>query len=107
VFGTDLDWIEKDAGAFTKPDADLLEKLGANYGVPGTLVQKLLDLEVSLDGLAKRRGTTDRIHSILSQHWESLETVLKKGETMRDGGYQEEIDHLQAELSALNVSEQQ
>ena len=66
VFGTDLDWIENDAGAFTKPDADLLEKLGADYGVPGILVQKLLDLEVSLDGLAKRRGD-DGSNSLYSQ----------------------------------------
>ena len=105
VFGADLDWIENDAGAFTQPDADLLQKLGTRHGVSSTLVRKLLDLEVSMDGLAKRRGMTDRIHSILSEDWEPLEKILKSGERVRDGGYQEEIDRLQAELTALDGSD--
>ena len=78
VFGADLDWIENDAGAFTQPDADLLQKLGTRHGVSSTLVRKLLDLEVSMDGLAKRRGMTDRIHSILSEDWEPLEKILNE-----------------------------
>ena len=101
VFGVDLDWVQNDAGAFTQPDADLLDELEQRHGVPGTLIRKLLDLEVSMDGLAKRRGMTDRIHSILTEDWESLETVLQGGERVRDGGYQEEIDHLQSELETL------
>lgn len=105
VFGTDIDWIENDAGAFTQPDADLLQELGTRYAVPSTLVRKLLDLEVSMDGLAKRRGMTDRIHSILSEDWEPLEKILRNGQRIRDGGYQEEIDRLQAELAALDGNE--
>ena len=105
VFGVDLDWTENDAGAFTQPDADLLHELGARYGVPSTLVRKLLDLEVSMDGLARRRGMTDRIHSILSEDWDPLEKILEDGVRVRDGGYQEEIDRLQAELTALDGSE--
>ena len=106
MFGKDLDWIQSDAGAFTQPDADLLDDLGDNHGVPSTLVRKLLDLEVSMDGLAKRRGMTDRIHSILTEEWRPLETVLEKGERIRDGGYQEEIDRLQSELAALNAPDE-
>lgn len=87
------------------PDADLLDELERRHGVPGTLIRKLLDLEVSMDGLAKRRGMTDRIHSILTEDWESLETVLQSGERIRDGGYQEEIDHLQSELETLTRPE--
>ena len=101
VFDADLDWVRNDAGAFTQPDADLLDELEGKYGVSGTLIRKLLDLEVSMDGLAKRRGMTDRIHSILNEDWESLETVLECGERIRDGGYQEEIDQLQSELASL------
>lgn len=105
VYGADLDWVQNDAGAFTQPDADLLDELERRYGVPGTLIRKLLDLEVSMDGLAKRRGMNDRIHSILTEDWESLETVLQSGERVRDGGYQEEIDHLQRELETLTRPE--
>ena len=102
VFGRDLDWAQDDAGAFTQADEDLLTNLGAEYGVPATLVRKLLDLEVSMDGLAKRRGMTDRVHAILAEEWRPLETVLANGERVLDGGYQEEIDRLQAELASLD-----
>lgn len=102
VFGRDLDWAQDDAGAFTQADEDLLTDLGAEYGVPATLVRKLLDLEVSMDGLAKRRGMTDRVHAILAEEWRPLETVLANGERVLDGGYQEEIDRLQAELASLD-----
>ena len=101
VFGRDLDWAQDDASAFTSADEDLLNMLGTEYGVPATLVRKLLDLEVSMDGLAKRRGMTDRVHAILSEEWRPLETVLAEGERILDGGYQEEIDRLQAELATL------
>ena len=102
VFDADLDWIQNDAGAFAKPDAELLSDLEDRHSVPSALIQKLLDLEVSMDGLAKRRGMTERIHSILSEDWEPLEDILANGERVRDGGYQEEIDRLQAELATFN-----
>ena len=45
---------------------------------------------------------TDRIHAILSEEWRPLEVVLAKGEQVLDGGYQEEIDRLQADLASLD-----
>ena len=101
VYGQELDWVQKDSGAFSKVDAELLEELGAKYGVPGALVQKLLDLTVSMDGLAKRRGLSDRIHSMLSQDWGELETILHSDEDTPDSGYQEEIDRLNDALAEL------
>ena len=53
-------------------------------------------------GLAMRRGMADRIHRILTEEWESLETVLTRDENILDGGYQEEIDRLQTELESLD-----
>lgn len=101
VFGRDLDWSQDDAGAFTQVDEDLLNELGTEHQVPSTLVRKLLDLEVSMDGLAKRRGMTDRIHSILTEEWRALDAVLEANEHVPDGGYQEEMDRLQAELESM------
>lgn len=104
VFDEELDWIPNDVGIFTKPNADLLRDLAGKHGIPSALIQKLLNLEVSMDGLAKRRGMTDRIHSILSEDWEPLENILAESERVRDGGYQEELDGLQAELAAFNAA---
>ena len=102
VFDEDLDWTHDDAGSFTPADEDALHKLGGRHGVPPTLVRKLLDLEVSMDGVARRRGMTERIHQILTEEWQPLQTVLALGEPVRDGGYQEEIDRLQAALESLD-----
>ena len=35
VYGQDLDWVQKDSGAFSKMDATLLKELGSKFGVPG------------------------------------------------------------------------
>ena len=106
VFGEDLDWSHADAGAFTKADEELLTELGVKHGVPPTLVRKLLDLEVAMDGLAKRRGISERIHAVLNEEWQPLQVVLAQPERVRDGGYQDEIDRLQAELDALDDTDQ-
>ena len=104
VFDAELDWIQNDTGIFTKPNVELLSDLADKHGVPSALIQKLLNLEVSMDGLAKRRGMTDRIHSILSEDWEPLENILAESERVHDGGCQEELDGLQAELAAFNAA---
>ena len=68
------------------------------------MVQKLLELEVSMDGLSKRRGMINKIHGILSQDWEDLETILVRGPLERDGGVGEDIEALEEELQALNTA---
>ena len=102
VFGTDLDWTHHDAGTFTAADEQILADLGVNHAVPATLVRKLLDLELSMDGLARRRGMPERIRAILTEEWQPLHVVLEHGERVRDGGYQDEINRLQEALAALD-----
>lgn len=102
VFGRDLDWTRHDASTFSATDEKILERLGDEYNVHPTLIRKLLDLELSMDGLARRRGIPERIRAILSEAWQPLNIVLEEGELLRDGGYQEEIDRLQDALLTLN-----
>ena len=99
VFGEEIDWVQNDAGAFTKPDADLLEELGEKHGV-SNVSAKTHELEVSMDGL-QRKGMSDKIH-VLTQDWEDFEILITREQVEKDGGYQEEIDRLQAELDELN-----
>ena len=107
VYDRDLDWIDRDAGAFSQMDIELLAELEDKYGVPTALVQKLLDLTVSMDGLAKRRGMSDRIHATLSQDWGSLASVLELEDVPQDGGYQEEINLLNEALTQLKSESNQ
>lgn len=102
VFGEDLDWVRHDASAFTAEDEKILRKLGHEHNVPPTLIRKLLDLELSMDGLSKRRGIPERIRAILMEEWQPLHIILDRGERMVDGGFQEEIDRLQEALVDLD-----
>ncbi len=70
VYGEDLDWVENDAGAFTKPDADLLRDLEKEYQVPAELIMKLIELELSMEGLSVRRGLLRKMESLLEQDWD-------------------------------------
>jgi len=78
VMGKDREWAESDAGAFTKLDADLLAELERKHKVPSALIMKLIELELSMDGLSKRSFIFDRIGKILSQDWGGLDEIMQK-----------------------------
>jgi len=75
VYEADLDWVEHDAGAFSKADADLIEDLSRHHSVPAELVMKLLELELSMDGLSRRQGLFSKIESLLKNDWGTLEQI--------------------------------
>ena len=75
VYKDDLDWVEHDAGAFSQADADLIEELAEEHAVPAELVMKLLELELSMDGLSRRKGLFSKIESLLKNDWGTLEDI--------------------------------
>ena len=102
VYGEELDWIENDAGAFTKPDADLLEELQSEYGVSAEMVMKLLELELSMDGLGRRSRIFDKIESILSQDWGTLDQITEKHKEFSDHtNYDKRLKQLNDEYEAI------
>lgn len=82
VYDTNLDWADQDEGAFTQSDADLVKELSAEHGVPPELVMKLLELELSMEGLGRRKGLFGKIDNLLKQDWGSLEEILSNKENM-------------------------
>jgi putative sulfurtransferase DndC len=104
VYGRDLEWIEDDAGTFTKPDADLLDELGASRGIPAELLMKLLELELAMDGLSKRNRIFDRIHDILKQDWGTLDEINKRNASFAsDTDFDERILMLRDEYEGLRT----
>lgn len=101
TLGKDRDWAESDAGAFTKLDADLLAELEIKHKVPAALIMKLIELELSLDGLSKRSSIFDRIGQILSQDWGSLEEIMQKHQVV--GKKLRYIDKEEKELQAQYI----
>ena len=75
VYGEDLNWVEDDAGVFTKADSQALERLSKNYDVPAALIRKMLEAELEVSGLGKRRGILDRLESLLQRDWEELSVI--------------------------------
>ncbi len=56
VYGTDLDWADQDSGAFTEADRLILKELEVEHDAPAELAMKLIELELSMDGLSRRKG---------------------------------------------------
>jgi DNA sulfur modification protein DndC len=102
VYGRDLNWVENDAGSFTKPDAELLEELETKYAAPAPMIMKLLELELTMDGLSKRSGIFQKIEAILTQDWETLEAINTRNQGLNaDNDYEERYQTLRKEYLKL------
>lgn len=92
-----VEWIENDAGAFTEPDAILLNELGEKHGVPAELIMKLIEAELSVSGLGRRKGISNKLVSILKQDWESLEAINERNsEAEKHDIWKEKLEDLKS-----------
>lgn len=103
VYGTDLNWIENDAGAFTEPDAKILKEIENEFDTPAEMMMKLIEVELAMTGLNRRKGILNRIESILKQDWDTLENINKRNfNPERQNVYQEIFDELKLQYEGLN-----
>lgn len=86
IFEEELDWVQDDAGAFTKTDSAVLEQLSDEYQVPAPLVRKLLEAELQVSGLGNRRGILQKLESILRQDWDELAAINERNGEFRKLG---------------------
>lgn len=95
VYGEDLNWVEDDAGAFTKFDSEMLEGLSDKYNVPASLIRKLMEAELQVSGLGNRRGILQKLESILRQDWDDLESINERNADFRKLGksHVDEVKH--------------
>lgn len=105
VYGKDLSWVYNDNSTFDKQGAHILNDLGQEYNVVPQMVMKLLDLEISMEGLSRRSGVQNKVATILKQDWGTLEDIKEKlqGQQTRAGYdvFQEEISSLNDKLSTV------
>lgn len=78
VFDRDLSWVINDNSSFGETEALILRELSENYQVAPEMVQKLLDLELSLEGLSRRAGVFEKLGTLLRQDWGTLEEIKEK-----------------------------
>lgn len=92
----EINWGENDAGIFSQSDSEMLEQLGENNQVPAELIMKLIEIEMAAGGLGQRRGIINRIHSLLSNDWETLDQIKARHEENRSyDGWKEKLTDLQ------------
>lgn len=69
------------------------------------MVMKLIELEVSMEGLSRRQGIFDKLGTILKQDWGSLEEIKQQQEALQKRNerdvHQEEVASIEAELQIL------
>ncbi|MDO6610515.1 DNA phosphorothioation system sulfurtransferase DndC [Shewanella sp. 1_MG-2023] len=105
VFGVDLNWVINDNSSFGEIEAQILLDLGEQYNVEPEMVQKLLDLELSLEGLSRRTGVFDKIATLLRQDWGTLEEIKQRHAQLQSKSdfdiHKDQIDKYEQELLEL------
>lgn len=107
VYGKDLNWVYNDNSTFDKQGAHILTELSSKHKVVPQMVMKLLDLEISMEGLSRRSGVQNKVTTILKQDWGTLEEIkLKQQDQQSKAGYdvfQQEISELNDKLSTVDT----
>ncbi|WP_295899520.1 DNA phosphorothioation system sulfurtransferase DndC [uncultured Vibrio sp.] len=106
VYGYDLDWVYDDNASFGKDDAQLIHELCDNFDVKPEMIMKLIELEVSMEGLSRRSGISNKIASLLKRDWGSLEEIKQKHASLQSKAefdiHQQEIERYSEQLADLD-----
>ncbi|EGR2182583.1 DNA phosphorothioation system sulfurtransferase DndC [Vibrio parahaemolyticus] len=106
VYGYDLDWVYDDNASFGKDDAQLVHELCDNFDIEPEMIMKLIELEVSMEGLSRRSGISNKIASLLKRDWGSLEEIKQKHASLQSKAefdiHQKEIERYNDQLAELD-----
>lgn len=106
IYGYDLDWVYDDNASFGKNDAQLIKELCVDFDVEPEMIMKLIELEVSMEGLSRRSGISNKITSILRQDWGTLEEIKQKHAALQSKAefdiHQNEINHYNEQLAEID-----
>ena len=75
VTGKDIDWEIEEIAIPGALEAEILDEITQNQGVPLRLMQKLIDTEWQSYGMRRRASIHSKIEKILSEEWRSLDDV--------------------------------
>ncbi|MFV0447131.1 MAG: DNA phosphorothioation system sulfurtransferase DndC [Vibrio sp.] len=107
IYGFDLDWVYDDGASFGKDEAELLSELSEDFDIEPEMVMKLIELEVSMEGLSRRSGIGEKIAALLKQDWGSLESIKEKHSALQSRAeydvHQKEIDRYNQQLEEIEL----
>jgi DNA sulfur modification protein DndC len=76
ILHRDHDWIRYDSPVFADEDKAVLERICKKHDVSLPMVSKLIEVERSLQGMARRSSIQKQITSVLEEDWRSSEDLL-------------------------------
>ena len=77
AMGQDAQWAANDDFIFSTDEASLIGRLCADHELPRQLFMKLIELEVSYEGYARRSTLQAELKELLSRNWDDDNTVIK------------------------------
>ncbi|HFV9294744.1 TPA: DNA phosphorothioation system sulfurtransferase DndC [Serratia fonticola] len=78
IYGKGLDWQLDERIRFAGADAGLLHEIAQKHGIVPAMVMKLIELEISFEGMGRRQNVQKKIGSILKQDWGSFDEIQNK-----------------------------
>lgn len=102
VTGSELQWNREKQNLFDAEDVALIRSLSAEKDIPHALTLKLLELELSVDGLSKRQGFTRKLEQVLDQDWGSLQDIQNTRELAKaDSTIADDLKELEKEYESI------
>jgi DNA sulfur modification protein DndC len=83
VYDRDLNWVLDERVRFAGADAGLLYDLAIHHGVVPEMVMKLIELEISFEGMGRRQNVQKKVEQILQQDWGSFEEIQEKNSAVQ------------------------
>jgi DNA sulfur modification protein DndC len=77
AMGEDVEWATSDDFILSGDESLLIKTLCAEHELPPQLFMKLMELEVSYEGYARRSNLQTEINDLLTRDWDDDEVVVK------------------------------
>ena len=92
AMGEDARWLETDDFIFSTDESELIKRLCEQHALPRQLFMKLLELEVSYEGYARRSNLQSEIRDLLTRDWDDDVVAVKSAGEKKMARTKQDID---------------
>ena len=88
----EADWATSDDFIFSIDESDLIRRLCAEHDLPRQLFMKLMELEVSYEGYARRSNLQTEMRDLLARDWSDDEVAVSSTRARKVAQAKQDID---------------
>ncbi|MEY4749833.1 MAG: hypothetical protein RIQ60_2047 [Pseudomonadota bacterium] len=92
AMGEDAEWATSDDFIFSTDESKLIQRLCDEHGLPAQLFMKLMELEVSYEGYARRSNLQAEVRDLLERDWSDDQTAVTNTRATRVARAKQDID---------------